>query len=165
MGNFGRYAKGDYEGWNYMEINKNIAVLLEALETLKECIDVFYEYEDLVDKQPSEKNEKFFKITRDSLIQRFEYSTDLFWRVTKTYLIEVEKIDIAVQSPRGIIREAVKAGIFSEKEGDDCMDMVESRNKTSHSYHEIMADEIAHGIPVYYGLMREMIGRMQAAIK
>lgn len=148
-----------------MEINKNITVQLEALETLKECIDVFYEYEDILDKQPSDKNEKFFKITRDSLIQRFEYSIDLFWRVTRTYLIEIEKMDVVVQSPRGIIRDAIKAGIFSEEEGNECMEMVESRNKTSHTYHEVMADEIAHAIPIYYELMREMIGRMQEAVK
>lgn len=147
-----------------MEINKNIQVLLDALETLEEGIQLFDEYKNIVDKQSSEKNEKFFKTTRDSLIQRFEYCTDLFWKVTRIYLIEIEKMDVPIQSPRGIIRQAVKAGIFSEKEGDECMDMVEARNKTSHTYHEIMADEIAHLIIIYYELMRDMVERMHKNI-
>ena len=65
----------------------------------------------------------------------------------------------------GIIREAVKAGIFSEDDSDVCFDMVEARNKTSHTYHELMADDIAHAIPIYRDLMQDMINRMQDAIK
>lgn len=148
-----------------MEINKTITVFLEALATFEEGIQLFYEYENIVNKQSSEKNEKFFKTTRDSLIQRFEYCTDLFWKVTRIYLMEIEKMDVPAQSPRGIIRQAIKAGIFSEKEGDECMNMVEARNKTSHTYHEVMADEIAHEIPAYYELMKEMIERMQKSIE
>jgi nucleotidyltransferase substrate binding protein (TIGR01987 family) len=148
-----------------MEINKNIELFLDALQTLKDGIDLFYEYEDILDKHPSEKNEKLFKSMRDSLIQRFEYTVDLFWRLTKAYMIEIEKIDVLVQSPRGIIREAVKAKVFSEEEGDECMDMVEARNKTSHTYLEVMADEIAHAIPIYYDLLNEMNHRIQEALK
>src|SRR5438477_7533823 len=142
-----------------MEITKNIQVLLDALKTLKDCIDLFHEYEAILNKQHSEKNEKIFRSMRESLIQRFEYSTDLFWKLTKVYLIEVEKMPVLIQSPRGIIREAIKASVFSEEEGDECMDMVEARNKTLHTYLEVMADEIAHIIPVYYSLMRRMIDR------
>src|SRR5438128_1349682 len=108
-----------------MEVKKTMVVFLDALQTLDDGVDVFYEYEDLVDQKNSEKNEKFFKITRDSLIQRFEYCSDLFWKLLKIYLIEIEKMDVSIKSPRGIIREAVKAGIISEIEGDECMDMVD----------------------------------------
>ena len=139
--------------------------VITALETLKEGIDLFYEYKDIFDKQPSEKNEKLFKSMRDSLIQRFKYCTDLFCKMTKVYLIKIEKMDVLIQSPRGIIREAVTAGVFSENEGDKCFDMVEARNKTSHTYLEVMADEIARAIPVHYNLMRELIERMQIASK
>lgn len=142
-----------------------MAIVVDALQTLHEGIELFHEYENIVDSQPSEKNKKFFKTTRDSLIQRFEYCTDLFWKFTKVYLIEIEKMDVSIQSPRGIIREAVKAGVFSEGEGDECMDMVEGRNRTSHTYHEPTADEIAHQIPIYYDLMHNMIDRMQNVIQ
>lgn len=159
------YAKRNIERRGYMEITKSMAVMVEALQTLQEGIELFHEYEGIVHKQPSEKNEKFFKATRDSLIQRFEYCTDLFWKFTKVYLIEIEKMDVSIQSPRGIIREAAKAGVFSEGEGDECMDMVEGRNRTSHTYHEQTADEIAHQIPTYYELMHTMIDRMKNIVE
>ncbi|HMK33396.1 MAG TPA: HI0074 family nucleotidyltransferase substrate-binding subunit [Nitrosopumilaceae archaeon] len=147
-----------------MEINKNLEVFLEALKTLHVGVELFYEYENIFDKESSSKNEQLFTSMRDSLIQRFEYCTDLFWKLTKIYLRDIEKLDIALQSPRGIIREAVKARVLSEQEGDECMDMVEARNKTSHTYHEEMADEIAHAIPAYYELMKKLLDRMQVAI-
>lgn len=148
-----------------MEINKNIEIFLDALQTLEEGLQLFAEYEHIFAQQNSEKNRQFFTTTRDSLIQRFEYCTDLFWKFTRSYLVEVEKMDVPMQSPRGIIRQAVKAGVFSEKESDQCMDMVEARNKTSHTYHEPMANEIAHEVQTYYELIKAMIERMQNNIE
>jgi len=68
---------------------------------------------------------------------------------------------LSVNSPRGVLREAVKTKILSETEGDICIDMVESRNKTSHIYHEITAEEIAHEVPGYYSLMKEVVDRLR----
>ncbi|HLC06701.1 MAG TPA: nucleotidyltransferase substrate binding protein [Candidatus Babeliales bacterium] len=41
------------------------------------------------------------------------------------------------------------------------MDIVEARNKISHTYHEAMADKIVHKIPEYYELMQKIAERMQ----
>lgn len=144
---------------------EKMVILMDVLKTVEESIELFYEYENISDQQQIEENKQFFTCIRDALIRRFRHSVDLFLKVMATYLIEVEKMAVTVQSPRGIIREAVKVGVFSEEEGDECMDMVESRNKTSHTYNAITADEIAHAIPPYYDLMKEMIERMQKSIK
>ncbi|HSC25311.1 MAG TPA: HI0074 family nucleotidyltransferase substrate-binding subunit [Candidatus Babeliales bacterium] len=145
-------------------INKKITLFLEALKTLEEGIALFYEYKIILDKQTTDKNEQLFTSMRDSMIQRFEYCTDLFWKLVKVYLEDVERIDLPVNSPRAILREAVKARILSEREGDECMDMVQSRNKTSHTYHQVMAEEIAHEIPQYYELMKKIIDRVMNVI-
>jgi nucleotidyltransferase substrate binding protein (TIGR01987 family) len=143
------------------EIKEKINVLLDALKTLEEGVTLFYKYEDIFHKQDTDENEQLFKSMRDSLIQRFEYCIDLLWKIAKTYLELVEKITLSVNSPRGIIREVVKARLLSEDEGSACMEMVEARNKTSHTYHEIMAEEIAHEIPEFYELMQKIAQRMQ----
>jgi nucleotidyltransferase substrate binding protein (TIGR01987 family) len=148
-----------------MEINKSIEIFVDALKTLSEGIELFYEYKDILNGEDSEQNHKLFNSMRDSLIQRFEYCTDLFWKVVRIYLINIEKMDVPNQSPRGIIRQAMQVGIFSEDQGSICMDMVEARNKTSHTYHEVIADEIAHQVPGYHDLMNDMIHCMQDAIK
>jgi len=64
-------------------ITQKIKTFLEALATLEEGVKLFYEYNDLFDKEPTEKNEQLLRSMRDSMIQRFEYCTDLFWKITK----------------------------------------------------------------------------------
>lgn len=143
------------------ELKERLNVLLDALKTLEKGVELFYKYEDIFNENDSDENEEIFESMRDSLIQRFEYCIDLFWKVAKLYLELVEKVTLSANSPRGIIRETVKALLLSEDEGKDCMEMIEARNKTSHTYHEMMADEIAHQIPDFYELMQTITERMQ----
>ena len=147
------------------KINEKISDFLKALKTLEEGIELFDKYENLFNKKSTDENEQLFKSMRDSLIQRFEYCTDFFWKLMKVYLVDIEKIDIQVNSPRAIVREAVEARLLSEEEGEQCMDMVESRNKTSHTYHEILAEEIAHEVPEYYELMKKIVEHIQNIIE
>jgi nucleotidyltransferase substrate binding protein (TIGR01987 family) len=52
---------------------------------------------------------------------------------------------------RDVIREAFKANLITD--GDGWMEMLQSRNLTSHSYNESTADEIATSIiDTYYNL-------------
>lgn len=136
----------------------------EALKTLEDVLKVFYEYKTLYAAHSTEKNEQFFTIVRDATIQRFEYCTDLIWKVLKVYLEDVEKGHVESFFPRGVVREGVNSAFISEVEGKELMDMVDSRNKTSHIYHEAIADDIANKIPVYYILMKKIIDRMQAGV-
>ena len=143
------------------EIKEKLHVLSDAIKTLEEAVTLFYKYEDLFHEKHTQENGQLFRSMRDSLIQRFEYCIDLFWKIIKNYLEKVEKIALSEYSPRAILRESVKARLLSEDEGSACMKMVEARNKTSHTYHEIMAEEIAHEIPEFYELMQTIVDRMQ----
>jgi len=145
------------------KVAKKINIFLEALKTLEKSIELFSKYENLFNKQSTEENEDLLRGMRDSVIQRFEYCTDLFWKLVKVYL-DSEGIDLPINSPKFILREAVKVRILSEVEGKECMDIVESRNKTSHTYHEALAEEIAHEISGYYELMKKIVERMQNRI-
>jgi nucleotidyltransferase substrate binding protein (TIGR01987 family) len=146
------------------KVAQRLDLLSNALKSLADGIELFCEYEEILMNHPTQKNEKLYLSMRDSMIQRFEYSTDLFWKVIKLYLEEIEKASIAVPSPRGIVREAIKTRFLSEDEGDKCIKMVESRNKTSHMYHEAMAEEIAKKIPEYYKLLKDINDRLKLKI-
>ncbi len=145
-------------------ISEKITDYLDALKTLQKGVELFYEYKKVFEIEPTEKNEYLFASMRDSMIQRFEYCTDLFWKVLKLYLEEVENIDVPINSPRVIIREAVTARILTESEGSEYMDMVKSRNMTSHIYREEIADAIAHEVPEYYEFMKKIIDRVHDII-
>lgn len=142
-------------------INHKLDVILQALTTLEESIALFDEYSELFDTMPNKNNEMLFRSMRDSMIQRFEYCTDLFWKIIRIYLEDIQKADIPINAPRAILREAVTARLLSEQEGDACIDMVESRNKTSHIYHVEVAQNIAHMVPEFYTLMKLIIDRIQ----
>jgi len=144
---------------NSAEKYKNIIL---SLETLEQRIELFDEYGNIFSVTSAKENKKMLMATRDSMIWRFKFCTDLFWKTLKLYLEDTEKIEVSINSPPGIIREATKAKVISEDEGDVCMEMIECRNKTSHAYHELMAEEIATQIPGFYNLMKSIADRIQS---
>ncbi len=137
-----------------------ITALENAIRSISESVELFYQYENLFTHESTEENKALFMSMRDSMIKRFKYTTDLLWKVIKNYL-EKQGVSILIPSPRGIIREAVRVKLLSETEGEACMEVVESRNKTSHTYHELTADEIAHEIPGYYELIKKLSDRIK----
>lgn len=130
-----------------------LEILSRLLKSLAVVIDMFV--------SPKKIDEELVLCVRDALIKRFSLSTDLFWKTLKIYLEEVGGVTLKSVSPKGIIRDAVSARLISEKEGADCMKMIESRNKTSHMYHEDLAEEIAAEIPTFYQLMYDIAKRLK----
>lgn len=82
------------------------------------------------------------ELEEQGLIKAFEYTYELAWNTLKDYL-EYQGITNLTGS-RDTIREAFKADLISD--GDDWMQMLQSRNLTSHSYNEDTADEIVSAI-------------------
>ena len=73
----------------------------------------------------------------DGTIQRFEFTFELAWKLAKA-ILKYNGID--AETPRLVIKEAYKAKLI--KKGDDWIDMLEDRNKTSHIYDETQAQAI-----------------------
>ena len=77
-------------------------------------------------------------IIKEGLIQRFEYTHELAWNVMKDFLVNAGNNNIF--GSKDATREAFAAGLI--KNGEVWMDMIKSRNKTSHTYNEETADDI-----------------------
>ncbi len=101
----------------------------KALKKLSEAIDY-------VKKNP--KEELLDEILKEGIIQRFEYTHELAWNVMKDFLLEIG--DVTLYGSKDATREAFKAELI--KDGDVWMEMIKSRNKTSHTYNEETAQEI-----------------------
>lgn len=112
----------------------------KALNKLTEAVE--YIQTELTDREiylEDENTEDVLdEIIREGLIQRFEYTHELAWNVMKDFLLEVGEIK-AIGS-KDATREAFKAELI--KNGDVWMEMIKSRNKTSHTYNEKTAHEI-----------------------
>ncbi len=78
------------------------------------------------------------EIVKEGIIQRFEYTHELAWNVMKDYA--AYQGNNTVGGSRDATREAFQLQLISD--GQVWMDMIGSRNKTSHTYNEETAEEI-----------------------
>lgn len=101
-------------------------------------------------------------IQRDAAIQRFEYSFEAVWKAARTYLLEVEGIDVA--SPKKVLRASGEIGQLSEDQVSLGLQMVDDRNLTSHTYHEGLAQRIYDRLPPYAQLMGEWLAKMKSSV-
>lgn len=84
----------------------------------------------------------------EGLIQRYEYTHELAWKVMKDY--EEYQGITDVMGSRDAIRVALRAGILDD---DRWMDTISDRNLTSHNYDDETAKHIVNNIiNVYYPL-------------
>ena len=105
--------------------------------------------------------ESLQEILKEGLIQRFEYTNQLAWNVMKDFAEYQGNNDIS--GSRDATREAFKMGLIIDAEG--WMDMIKSRNETSHTYNEETANAIILKIiQVYHPLFFEF-GRKMNTIK
>jgi len=81
----------------------------------------------------------------DAVIQRFEFTFELSWKLMKFYL-NFQGVDC--NSPRQTIKEAFKISLIESSEG--WIDMLMDRNRTSHIYDEQAALEIYNKINSNY---------------
>lgn len=92
------------------------------------------------------EKEELNKLEEQGLIKAFEYTFELAWNTLKDFL-EYQGIGEIVGS-RDAIRKAFSEGILQD--GHIWMQMIESRNKTSHTYNEATADEIVRLVKESY---------------
>lgn len=88
------------------------------------------------------------KLMEEGLIQRYEYTHELAWKVMKDYAEYQGLTDII--GSRDAIRQTLQAGLISDERW---MDSIRDRNLTSHNYDDDTAVAIvANIINVYYPL-------------
>ena len=98
-------------------------------------------------------------VERDAAIQRFEYSFEAAWKAARTYLFEIEGLDVA--SPKKVLRESGAVGLLSEDQVSLGLQMVDDRNLTSSPYHEGVAQQIYARLEAYATLMQAWLRAMQ----
>jgi nucleotidyltransferase substrate binding protein (TIGR01987 family) len=81
-------------------------------------------------------------LEKQGMIQGFEFTFELAWNVMKDYLEDQGITDII--GSKGAVRHAHNKGLVQE--GQIWMDMIESRNLSSHSYDENTAEALVGAI-------------------
>lgn len=125
---------------------KALSKLTQAVELLSEQI---------------ERDEAVDELLQEGLIQRFEYTHELAWKVMKDYAEYQGYTD--VRGSRDAIRRALEMDLISDKRW---LETIEDRNLTVHNYDNEVASEIYENImSIYCPLFVAFGQKMQSLIE
>jgi nucleotidyltransferase substrate binding protein (TIGR01987 family) len=93
------------------------------------------------------------------LVKAFEYTYELAWNTMKDFLKYKGQSDI--YGSRDAIKKAFQLDLINN--GDNWMDMLKSRNMTSHTYNEEIAEEVCQAVKEkYYSLFKELEAKFES---
>ena len=96
-------------------------------------------------------------LEKQGVIQAFEFTHELAWNVLKDYLQDQGNQNI--KGSKNATREAFKVALIAD--GEQWMAMIQSRNISSHTYNEHIAEELVNAIadqyfPLFVALQSEI---------
>ncbi|WP_026894348.1 nucleotidyltransferase substrate binding protein [Clostridiisalibacter paucivorans] len=96
------------------------------------------------------------ELERAGIIQFFEISFELSWKLMKDYL---EAQEISVKSPRETIKQAYQIDLIDD--GHIWIDALSDRNLTVHTYDEDMAKKMVNDIiKVYFPELKKLYDKL-----
>ncbi len=122
------------------ELAVHLDITDQALRTLEEILQ-----------------EPFSLIVRKATIQRFEYTFELAWKLFRK-ILKVEGIESG--SPRQAVRGAYDIRLIEDV--DPWFEMLEDRNRTSHTYNMQTAEQVFDSAKKLPGQLRPLISRVKA---
>jgi len=93
--------------------------------------------------------------TRDSAIQRFEFTFELAWKTTAGC---VRDQGLTANSPRQAFKAAFTLGWMADE--DLWLRMLDDRNRTTHTYNEAIAEEIFARLAPYASALDSLQQRL-----
>ncbi len=104
------------------------------------------------------RSRQLSRLEAQGLIQGFEYTHELGWNTLKDFLEEQGTRNL--YGSRDTARAAFKAGLIEN--GEVWMDMIQSRNLTTHTYNESTAAQIVKAIlDVYFAEFKSLQAELQ----
>ncbi|MDE7392291.1 MAG: nucleotidyltransferase substrate binding protein [Treponemataceae bacterium] len=91
----------------------------------------------------TQKARELSELERGGLIQAFEFTQELSWKVLKDF-IEYSGGGEKIYGSRDAIRQAFNRGLISD--GETWMEMIRARNLSSHTYEEADSVRLARDI-------------------
>lgn len=92
------------------------------------------------------KKRPLSKLEEQGLIQAFEFTHELAWKTLKDFL--ASRGVQGLYGSKDVTRKAFQTGLIAN--GEVWMDMIQSRNLTSHTYDEATASQIVSAIRSAY---------------
>lgn len=100
-------------------------------------------------------------LEQQGLIQAFEFTHELAWNVMKDYFV-YQGNATPIAGSRDAVREAFAVQLVTDGQG--WMDMIKSRNLSSHTYNTEVADAIVKDVVDKYAALFAAFARHMAAL-
>ncbi len=91
---------------------------------------------------------------QNGLIQKFEMCSELTWKLIKSFLFTVHKVD--AKTPKSAIKEFYLAGLAENSLYESLIQMQDDRNSLSHLYDEKAFQEILSKLKAYENSMEQV---------
>ena len=127
----------------------------QRLSSFQKALDKLQQAATLSNKR------KLSDIETQGLIKAFEFTYELAWNVMRDFFYYQGTAQIT--GSRDAIRESFQKGLVDD--GGTWMEMIKSRNQTSHTYNEEIAIEIAKKIVDQYLSLFIDFGRQMEKLK
>ena len=115
-------------------------------------------FEQLGDIVRTVQRRELSRLEKQGAIHTFEFTYELGWNLLRDYLRWQGTADLI--GSRDTIREAFSVGLIED--GETWMQMLQDRNRTTHTYNEETAEAILQNITSHYhGLLHSLQTRMQ----
>ena len=130
------------------------------LRSLKRAVEALQVAFDVYDKSPQAENEPEKILLRDGVIQRFEFTFELSWKMLKRYLEEfgLEKVDGL--NNRDLFRVGFEQGLIDDPEA--WFYYLKMRNQSSHIYDVNKAMAVFAAAREFRQTVQELLGRLEA---
>lgn len=135
------------------KLKLDLVQLKKALKTLEDSLNLQQEVSAM-------DNKKILLAAEDSIIQRFEYSYESFWKFLRKYLELIHHLK-DIDSSKKVFRACVKVGLCTLKEGNIFVNMANGRNETSHTYSIETSRVILSVVPQYYSAMIAVVKQFE----
>lgn len=130
-----------------MQTNGNDIRWVQRFSNYRKALSLLGKAVSIVSAQLTNNKEEF-DLLKEGLIQRYEYTHELAWKVMKDYA-EYQGIT-GINGSRDAIRQTLQFGLIDD---DRWMDTIIDRNLSSHNYDDETAQTIVSNIiSTYYPL-------------
>ena len=104
------------------------------------------------------------ELSRDGVIQRFEFTMDLCWKLLQRYLKDYAQIgDAAIRTRKDLFREGARLELIADAEA--WILHYEARNETSHTYNNSTAERVYERAKVFATDARELLEALRDAAR
>lgn len=131
-------------------LNQKYGNFKKAYEALSKVLEAQEKYKKIAAEDAS-----LFQMHSAGVIQHFEMVYETCWKFLKQYLQEKKDIDLA--SPKAIFRACYAQDILTLKITDELSQLSDARNKTTHIYNQIIAQEVSNDIMKHQQVFGEIL--------